>query len=270
MTEIKNNTPEKVYQDAQKTTDKLTTLSAQAARLEVENKVLQEKLDKEDKKITVTLKEVGDNTLSGLMHGMFYGVSPKAPKVESIEINNVDEADKFLTTVLESDISKERDAIKEKYEKLEKKMDEKDAEITSLERNAKRLRSDNQDRIQDLYDQHEKTVEVITKTADDKVKAKLIKKAVENRELQNKLDLKTSEMALAETELKGHLETFKQANDALETRINAIEKNKLTFKSGLGAFLQKMTGYKKALREVGNYNWSTRRYYGVSCGSSYC
>jgi len=270
MTEIKNSTPEKVYQDAQKTTDKLTMLSAKAATLEAENIVLQEKLDKEDKKITVTLKEKGDTSLRGLMDGMFYGVPSKAPKVESIEINNVDDADKFLTTVLESDIAKERNEIKEKYTKLEKKMDDKDADINSLERSMKRIKLDHSNYVTELYDTHEDRIDVITKTADDKVKTKLVKKDVENRELKNKLELKINEMALGEVELKGHLDTFKQANDALEARINVIEKNKLTFKSGLGAFLQKMTGYKKALNEIANYDWSSRRRYGVNCGSSYC
>ena len=264
MTDIKDhlivNIPEKTYQDSQKTTEKLTEQAKKVGRLEAENEALTERLAKESKEITVRLEKGAPQTIRGLMYYGMEDLELKSTKVEEIKIKNVDEADKFLTKVLESEISQERDALQTKYETLEGKLDKKDREILMLNRESKRLTQTHLDRVDDIELANEREIIKIRKTAKGKVEKQLVGKDVEFAELKNQVELERQEANLRETELLGNLDHFKQANDALEAKITELKATTPSLLGTVGNYINKMLGYKKAQNRLADF--STRNRYG--------
>jgi len=255
MIEVKDqfqvNIPEKTYQDSQKTTETLTKQAEKVGKLEAENKSLKEKLEREAKEIKVTLEKGS----SVKLHDMFYGVCmPKIGNVESIKINNVNEADKFLTTVLESEISQERDALQKKYETLETKLDEKDRKLVLKDREITRMKEVHTDDSIDDRKAYEREITKIRKTASAKVEKRLLTKDVEYAELNNQVEIERQEANLRETDLLGKLKVFEEANKVLEAKVSEIENSKPSLLGKMGNYLNKMTGYKKAVKELQNFN----------------
>lgn len=247
--------PEKTFQDSQKTTEQLTSLSQSLGKAEAEVKILKEKLAKEDKKITVTIKDADKGDTGGFFH-VLHGMIPVATlgaKVASIEVNNVDEVDKFLEGVLESEISQERDELQEKYKKLELKLDEKDNEISKHERQLSRIKIIHDNQLEDLRQAYKADLTKVRKTANSKVEKQLIQKDVEYANLQNKLDLERQEANLRETDLLGKLDIFKQANEVLESKVVELKAQGPRLLGTLGNYINKMIGYKKAIKELNNF-----------------
>jgi hypothetical protein len=254
---ISDSAPEKAYQDSQKVTDKLTQQAEKIGRLEAENKTL----EITSKKITVTLKE-GDikSDQSALMGMLYYGIpTTHAGKVSSIEVDNVDDVDKFLTTVLESDLSKERDELKTKYETLEAKLDEKDREIVKSNRTITSLKDKHSDKIEDLDNAFGKEIAQLRKTAKSKFEKQILGKDIEIAELSNTSDIENQEANLREVDLLGKLEVFKQANEALIAKVTELETKSPTLLGTLGNYINKMTGYRKALNSLKDFKRRNRR-----------
>lgn len=266
MIEVKDqllvNVPEKTYQDSQKTTEKLTQQAKIVGQLEAENTSLKEQLVREAKEIKVTLEKGS----SVKMHELYYGLCmPSIGAVESIKINNVDEADKFLTRVLESEISQERDELQKKFEAVEGKLDDKDRTITRKDREIKRINERYNDTLTDVENSHERELIKIRKTAKGKVEKQLVTKDVEYAELENQVELERQEANLRETDLLGKLKVFEEANKVLEAKVTEVETSKPTLLGKMGNYLNKMTGYKKALKELDSFN---KRGYGGRINSN--
>lgn len=244
--------PEKTFQDSQRTTDLLTVQAQDLGKYKAQVKALEKQLEDDAKKITVTLKTESPKVK---VHDLMWGtrVFQGGLDVQSIEIKNVDEADKFLTTVLESEISQERDEAVKKAEKHETKLDEKDREITTLKRQATRMKETHSDQRQDLDDHYEREIIKARKTAKGKIQKQLVEKDVEYATLNNTLELERQEANLREIELLGNLKHYKAANDALEAKVTEVKAESPKLLGALGNYINKMTGYRKALKSVEDF-----------------
>jgi chromosome segregation ATPase len=253
---LSDSAPEKAYQDSQKVTEKLTAQAEKIGRLEAENKAL----ETNSKKITVTLKEGNSKLDRAILTNMMYGLMPIEPgNVSSIKVDNVDDVDKFLTKVLESDISNERDELKTKYEKLEAKLDEKDREIVKSNRTITSLKDKHADAIDDLDNSYSKEITQVRKTAKSKFEKQLLDKDVEIAQLNNAAAISAQEANLREIDLLGKLKVYEEANTVLEKRVEELGTKRPTLLGNLGNYINKMNAYKKALRKVESFRRRNRK-----------
>jgi Tfp pilus assembly protein PilF len=94
---------------------------------------------------------------------------------------------------------------------------------------------------------------VVRKTNAAKWENQIAKSEVENKKLENELEMERQKAHLRETELLGNLERYEEANKALEERVAELESSKGRITKNFGTFLDKMLGYKKALKKVNEF-----------------
>ena len=240
--------PDRVYQDANVTTKTIENLSSQVGKLSAENESLRKEMKENQKELVITVEDNSSRGFDSCLSWFAFGSSAKLKtpfpaKIGRISTKNIEEEKEILTKIYESKLASDLNDAVEKLDS-EKKTNKRTVE-----------------KLQDVIDRLNETIDKQTKETDTKYKAlrEELRLFYEEKIGKLKIEAIKAERDYREekNELKRELETSKNNNLELVSTIKFLEEEIIekmrTFKdNALGKFkgLNFIKRYNKIIMDV--------------------